>query len=616
MAFGTFLTLSVACAGGAITLLSADNQWSQKHTWLMISLCIAAGVFLLLAIASTKWWRTMFRSEGAPALDPGINATATGENAKAAAVGKVEGGMHFGDKYYHTPHAKKPPFVVLDFIDDSQYSHFRIMNSGEQPAYNVQLFSFPVGKFSFSSNIVPCLMPSGDREPVRGLTRIHSEDEPGDQIGWNAVAGLSTDAGLDWNLREFIRDYMLGGAWDGDIFVIPEWQLSPSVQNKTRGHWHRITFRSHEPTIATVMPEGFNPPSLTVSVPPPAPSPPPTTKIGPKNHGLSAQAVIHPRLSGLAESLSNQFLEATEAEMPIQIQPYRDGLILAAKQLQDSDRALSARVVLCDIREVHNGLLKTTRMFHSPKGEFVYDAILLRPVKQGEDDLHYGDEGRWWVVAPNGYLQIFWTDRPAPRPQVPPGNYVADLRIWVGNRNRTFRVPFTIDAERRVTISSERKIAGDGTISEAANAPDALVFDGYAAWRATLALPGPLGFPAFAYVGAKNNQLSSAQPLHNVRARIEYLHNGQPQFIVQNASWWHDPKTQSVPRSWQTRIDLNANESQCVPIFTQPEAAFLSDPSTWPQSARDEQGQTQRLKPGRWKLRITISADGGAAHPW
>lgn len=307
--------------------------------------------------------------------------------------------------------------------------------------------------------------------------------------------------------------------------------------------------------------------------------------------------------------------EATEAEMPIEVRPYRDGLIVVAKQVQTGDRALLAHVVLCDIRELQDGHLKTTRMFHSPKGEFVYDAIQLRPVKQGEDDLHYGDEGQWWVVAPNGYLQIFWPDRTVgtgPRPQLPPGRYVADLRVHVGPKTRTFRTSFTVDAEHRATISPEQAAARDqeATSEATPKVADALVFDGYAAWRAGLALPGPPGFPAFAYVAVKNNQLSSAKALHNVRARIEYLHDGQPQFTVQTAAWWHDPKTPSSQRSWQAQLDLKPNESQCVPIYTQPDGSFLSNPSTWPQSARDADGLTQRLKPGRWKLLIAISADG------
>src|ERR1700722_9203546 len=144
--------------------------------------------------------------------------------------------------------------------------------------------------------------------------------------------------------------------------------------------------------------------------------------------------------------------------------------------------------------------------------------------------------------------------------------------------------------------------------TEAPSAP-ALVFDGYRAWRSHVALPAPYGVHALTFIWVKNNQLDSAKPIYNVRMRLEYLHDGNPELIVQSGSGWHKPPARKGPLTWQTSIDLDANESQCVPFFMQPVEATNLDPP-WPQSAFDEERHTRTLRHGRWTIRITVTADG------
>lgn len=109
-------------------------------------------------------------------------------------------------------------------------------------------------------------------------------------------------------------------------------------------------------------------------------------------------------------------------------------------------------------------------------------------------------------------------------------------------------------------------------------------------------------------VWVKNDRLASAKPIYNVSVRIEYLHDSSEEFIIQNACWWHQPTAKGKASSWPTRIDLEANESQCVPVFMQPTGATTLDPA-WPQSAMDQDHATRPLRPGRWTIKITVSAD-------
>jgi hypothetical protein len=138
----------------------------------------------------------------------------------------------------------------------------------------------------------------------------------------------------------------------------------------------------------------------------------------------------------------------------------------------------------------------------------------------------------------------------------------------------------------------------------------ALVFDGYRAWRSNVALPSPHGLQSLTCIWVKNNQLASAKAVYNVSACIEYLYNGSEEFVVRNACWWYEP-TGKMPISWPVRIDLEANESQCVPVFMQPIGHTGLKPP-WPQSAMDQDNATRTLRPGRWTIKVTITADSVA----
>lgn len=136
---------------------------------------------------------------------------------------------------------------------------------------------------------------------------------------------------------------------------------------------------------------------------------------------------------------------------------------------------------------------------------------------------------------------------------------------------------------------------------------DALVFDGYGAWPNPIALPAPHGNQILTCVWVKNNLLASAKTIYNVRMRIEYFHDGQPEFTINSAQWWHIVSGRAVQSI--SYIDLEANESQCVPVYMKPIGPTALSPP-WPQSASDEHGGTRPLRLGRWKMRLTITADG------
>jgi hypothetical protein len=164
-----------------------------------------------------------------------------------------------------------------------------------------------------------------------------------------------------------------------------------------------------------------------------------------------------PLTVGLADSLSSQFLRAREGTIPVQIRAYREGLVIGVTQIQDNEKALPAWIVVLDIRKFDDGKLITTRLLHSDSGRFNYDAIQLERAPRSEGDLHYGEEGVWWIVGPSRgkqYLRMFWPDRPPPRHiELPPGKWVAELKIWVGNRYIPLQAAWHIDSEQRVTIS-------------------------------------------------------------------------------------------------------------------------------------------------------------------
>jgi hypothetical protein len=134
--------------------------------------------------------------------------------------------------------------------------------------------------------------------------------------------------------------------------------------------------------------------------------------------------------------------------------------------------------------------------------------------------------------------------------------------------------------------------------------PAPLVFDGFRAWKSLWTFPVPLGTQSLSVVWVKNNQLSSGLPIHNVKAGIDYLYNGQPMFSVDKALWWEEHfggNNSGVRQS--VSVDLEANESQCFPVFMQGDA--LVDP----QSAMNAEHSTKDLKLGRWTTRITVTAD-------
>jgi Leucine-rich repeat (LRR) protein len=139
-----------------------------------------------------------------------------------------------------------------------------------------------------------------------------------------------------------------------------------------------------------------------------------------------------------------------------------------------------------------------------------------------------------------------------------------------------------------------------------ANSP-ALVFDGHRAWPSQVALPVPHGRQALTCVWIKNNQLASAKTIYNVRMRIEYFHDGVPEFTVNSAQWWYVVPGRAVQSV--SYIDLEANESQCVAVYMKPVGPTTLSPP-WPQSAPDENGGTRPLRLGRWKMRMIVTADG------
>jgi hypothetical protein len=134
----------------------------------------------------------------------------------------------------------------------------------------------------------------------------------------------------------------------------------------------------------------------------------------------------------------------------------------------------------------------------------------------------------------------------------------------------------------------------------------ALVFDGYRAFG-HLDLPPPYRIQVVTCVWIKNNQLASAKRIYNVRVRIEYFHDCAKEFNIQSAQWVI--RATQTSTDWSECIDLDPNESQCVPIFMQPKLLCTLDP-LWPQSGLDEFRKPRPLRPGRWLTRITVSADG------
>ena len=136
-----------------------------------------------------------------------------------------------------------------------------------------------------------------------------------------------------------------------------------------------------------------------------------------------------------------------------------------------------------------------------------------------------------------------------------------------------------------------------------------LAFVGYESLRdGTVFLPVPYNHLSITAVYIKNTQVSPAKALRNVRARIEYLHDGVPDFVVDRACWWaRYPKAVSNADT----IDLDANEEQALPVLMQSTAkeGMADYVLKMPQSAAFGEWRTRNLGPGRWTLRIAVSAD-------
>ncbi len=127
------------------------------------------------------------------------------------------------------------------------------------------------------------------------------------------------------------------------------------------------------------------------------------------------------------------------------------------------------------------------------------------------------------------------------------------------------------------------------------------LFDGYGPLDGgEVFLPVPLSRTFITAVYVKNDQLSPAKSTHNVRASVEYIHDEQPEFIVESACWW--ARSPGVGFHNPEIIDLESNERQALPVFAQcalplPVSAFFGNLTT------------RSLGLGQWKLRVTIRAD-------
>ena len=106
----------------------------------------------------------------------------------------------------------------------------------------------------------------------------------------------------------------------------------------------------------------------------------------------------------------------------------------------------------------------------------------------------------------------------------------------------------------------------------------------------------PFGNQRWGVVHVKNTLTDTATTLHNVRAKIEYLYNGTYELQINNALWLNGVSS----------LDLDADAYSFFAVF------MISEAMTDVQSARtqdDNNIRCYRLRPGRWKAVITVSAD-------
>ena len=87
-----------------------------------------------------------------------------------------------------------------------------------------------------------------------------------------------------------------------------------------------------------------------------------------------------------------------------------------------------------------------------------------------------------------------------------------------------------------------------------------LVASGFTGWKSPWTFGAPLGTHRLTVVYVRNDQLASAKAISNVRARIDYLHDGAPRFSVPMALWWEEHDRQGLHTS--TSVDLEANQTQ------------------------------------------------------
>jgi hypothetical protein len=191
-------------------------------------------------------------------------------------------------------------------------------------------------------------------------------------------------------------------------------------------------------------------------------------------------------------------------------------------------------------------------------------------------------------------------DKPLPRSskiieQDPRDNEISKLRAEIQRLNT------------QANVKHETPML-DSELPHARKPQTALVFDVCRAWRLPYTFPVPLSTQNLTVVYVRNNQLASAEPLYNVRARIDYLRDNRPAFSIDAAVWW-DENLKHALRT-VTRVDLEPNESQCFAVFMEP--SDTNQPQGSPQTglfAESDGFGARDLTAGRWTARITVTAD-------
>ncbi|HEY4365146.1 MAG TPA: hypothetical protein VGN17_29560 [Bryobacteraceae bacterium] len=141
----------------------------------------------------------------------------------------------------------------------------------------------------------------------------------------------------------------------------------------------------------------------------------------------------------------------------IEVRTDRGGLIVAARQIQDRNKALPARATVVDIRTRDGAEWVTSSEFHRPDGKFAYHAIQLERIPRLDAGLHYGEEAKWWLVCYSdgpSTIPMYWPDRQdCPKKTLQPGKtYILYLDIEVGEIKAPFQAAWSIDAEHKATI--------------------------------------------------------------------------------------------------------------------------------------------------------------------